>query len=111
MRPGPLPQDIDYLDHMRRGSEWLLRNIQLARGERQLIGRRARQSYGNSDLIWSWVVGGTNNPDGQAMRRQIAHAEASRIEHDRVEGLRVQRDPCPMCGVRGDLSCKHRRAG
>ena len=25
--------------------------------------------------------------------------------------LRVERDPCPYCGVRGDVSCKHRVAG
>lgn len=24
---------------------------------------------------------------------------------------RVDRDPCPMCGVRGDIGCKHRRVG
>lgn len=22
----------------------------------------------------------------------------------------VRRDPCPMCGVRGDVGCKHKRA-
>ena len=28
--------------------------------------------------------------------------------HD-VADLIVNRDPCPKCGVRGDLGCKHRR--
>ena len=31
-------------------------------------------------------------------------------EKDRIANARrVSRDPCPRCGVRGDIGCKHRR--
>lgn len=30
------------------------------------------------------------------------------IDHDTL--THVSRDPCPKCGVRGDIGCKHRRA-
>jgi hypothetical protein len=30
-------------------------------------------------------------------------------ERERIEGLRVNRDPCPLCAVRADIGCKHRR--
>lgn len=32
--------------------------------------------------------------------------KASRIDHDSL--VHVSRDPCPKCGVRGDIGCKHR---
>lgn len=29
---------------------------------------------------------------------------------DRDTLTHISRDPCPKCGVRGDIGCKHRRA-
>lgn len=34
--------------------------------------------------------------------------ERYRAKHDTL--TIVHRDPCPKCGVRGDIGCKHRRA-
>lgn len=34
--------------------------------------------------------------------------KAGKVNHDTL--TIVDRDPCPKCGVRGDIGCKHRRA-
>lgn len=42
-----------------------------------------------------------------------ADAEAVRLRAEKsifAETLRVERDPCPKCGVRRDAGCKHRKA-
>lgn len=37
----------------------------------------------------------------------FANVVARRIETDTL--THVDRDPCPMCGTRGDIGCKHKR--
>ncbi len=89
---------------MERGSSHLLRNIRLARGEVIVIGRKSRQSYGGSELIWinSWHNGSPVDRYPEA-RARLAEKEA------KAESQRVRRDPCPKCGTRGDLPCKHNK--
>lgn len=61
------------------------------------------------------------HPDGVKMPRPIAMRRASspirKQLRDRVTPAavalppRVERTPCPNCGVRGDIGCEHGRAG
>lgn len=32
------------------------------------------------------------------------------LPNDAIAARRVDRDPCPYCGVRADIGCKHRGA-
>lgn len=45
-------------------------------------------------------------------RRQPVHPQnVGTIPGDEIIARRVDRDPCPRCGTRGDLVCGHRRVG
>jgi len=37
------------------------------------------------------------------------HSVRSPINLDHETLVHVDRDPCPKCGIRGDLGCKHKR--
>ena len=47
------------------------------------------------------------NPDGHNARSAAATVAKIHHERDFVETLRVSRDACPRCGIRGDVGCKH----
>jgi hypothetical protein len=77
--------------HMSAGSETLLKAIQTGEGP--------------ETLLWG---GHTQIFENDCTR---AAAAVSRI-HERereVDALRVQRDPCRVCGVRADVGCRHQR--
>lgn len=58
---------------------------------------------GPDTFIWSGVE--------SRLRKMSPYAlDASRAYEEKVESLRVSRDPCAYCGSRGDAGCKHRRA-
>jgi len=62
------------------------------------------------DLIW-YTPPGNVNSRGIAFREDAARAQITASHRERIDARRVfGRDPCPMCGVRGELGCKHRRA-
>lgn len=68
------------------------------------------------------IAAGARAPDSRPVRRlkkkSFAHeewqpsasvGEILSPEFFYVPPSYVMRDPCPMCGVRGDIGCKHRR--
>lgn len=47
----------------------------------------------------------------EEIRRKAPNPQFHRVEGpaaDDVARLVVSRDPCPRCGVRGDVGCRHR---
>lgn len=70
---------------------------------RNRIAQEVHVSYATID---KWLIEvGLITDDGELVRRL---GGSTRGPHPAV---RVVRDPCPRCGVRGDLGCKHRPAG
>lgn len=43
-----------------------------------------------------------------ALNHRINVVKRGAADHDTL--THVSRDPCPKCGVRGDIGCKHKRA-
>lgn len=101
-------RDIAHQQEMEKGSSWLLRRMKIARGQVIVAGHIGKSSIGPNDLVWHNDTNVNKNPDSETSKMQIVRCEAFRREVDRVEALRVSRDPCPKCGTRGDLPCKHR---
>ena len=98
---------------MERGSDMLANALRLARGEYH--HRLLKKALPGDDLIWS-----SQNETYPVQRTHGHYSELAAREMERncaiiaerkahIESLRVSRDPCPMCGVRGDVGCKHRR--
>lgn len=42
-------------------------------------------------------------------RRDRSAREDYQPEHATAPADRIKRDPCPLCGVRGDIDCSHKR--
>lgn len=60
------------------------------------------------DLVW-YVPPGNVNTRGIAYAQDAERAAITSSHRQRVDALRVfGRDPCPKCGGRGELGCKHR---
>jgi hypothetical protein len=94
--------DLTHAKAMERGSAALLEALKKGRTVHdRLIGNGA-------------VRGGDRS--GQTSKRQTELAEeAERVgrrmaSKDRALDSVVTRDPCPRCGTRMDIGCKHRRA-
>lgn len=52
------------------------------------------------------------HPDGLPFRQRGQHDKRGAEDGGAGElPVRVDRDPCPACGVRGDIGCVHGRAG
>lgn len=60
------------------------------------------------DLVW-YVPPGNVNSRGIALAEDAERAAITASHRQQVDARRVfDRDPCPKCGVRGELGCKHR---
>lgn len=60
---------------------------------------------GPDKLVWREFSGAA-----KATSHRYPEAVTRAEERDaRAERLRVSRDPCPRCGTRGDVGCKHQR--
>lgn len=102
-----LVADEKHRAHMERGSKWLRTAIMRARYDRQT------PFVPPVDLLWTespppvnWVrQEGALNRQEQVYRVGLIEARERRADQ-----LRVSRDPCPMCAVRADIGCSHRRA-
>lgn len=42
-------------------------------------------------------------------RGQVRGAATANLTDSEIAGRRLDRDPCPRCGVRGDVGCNHSR--
>lgn len=88
--------DAAYARHMERGSATLLAAMQ---------GRKTSPR----DLHWHEKVNQGAWSQG-SMEREYTRAAILMAEKEAALSRVVYRDPCPLCGVRGDLGCNHRRA-
>lgn len=65
-------------------------------------------------LVWrdphlpkNWV----KNANSQVSIHNALRIKLGAERMERADSLRItNREPCPMCGVRGDIGCKHKRA-
>lgn len=65
----------------------------------------------NRPAIWRRLrAGGVLPPYRSDGPRKIKRRPLHELNEDRDSQPRVDRDPCPRCGVRGDIGCGHSRA-
>lgn len=106
--------DQEHKTAMERGSAFLLNAMKLERGE--FNARPVSKAFARKDFVWN-----ARHASNQfmSMGGEYAHQREQRTgrvlaalaEKDRIaEQRRVNRDPCPLCAVRADIGCKHRRA-
>lgn len=102
-----------HMTRMESGSDRLIHAIRVARGEVRHTREKKCFAVGD-DLMWTYDYAATP----RVIHGHYSEIAACEMEHNnavnaakraRVDGLRVARDPCPMCGVRGDIGCKHGR--
>lgn len=43
-------------------------------------------------------------------RGEIEHASTAKLSEGEIAARRVDRDPCPRCGIRADVGCAHIKA-
>ena len=101
--------DTKHRDDMAIASLTMLNAIEAARTGKAM----PKKSLPGEKLLWDDGSGGgtfVSSPFSRTTRRQISAVMKHLDEKDRVRSLTVKRDPCPMCGVRMDVGCKHRRA-
>ncbi len=83
--------------NIRAGSETLLKALQTGRGP--------------DSFTWSMLPGLQPQGDGchqlRTAERRLTLIEAKEAQ---AEARRVSREPCPWCGVRADIGCRHGRA-
>jgi hypothetical protein len=102
-----------HVTRMGTGSDRLLHAIRVARGEVNHTREKKCFAVGD-DLMWTYDYAGAPRvihgryaaEAAEWMQRSVTKHETKRAFADT---LRVSRDPCPMCGVRGDVGCKHKR--
>jgi len=106
--------DQEHATDMARGSAFLLNAMKLERGE--FYHRPVGKAFARTDFLWSKTGNPQNQWTGDGRYKAWKEAQQERVriateEKNRLaEANRVSRDPCPMCGVRGDIGCKHKRA-
>lgn len=92
------------IKHHREGSEQLRKAMFNLREGRPFNVRQT--------LIWSEPGGGKHWTQSEEMRpylvEQFARAAKMLAERDAAISRAVSRDPCPKCGVRGDIGCRHK---
>lgn len=94
---------------MEIASTQLLNAMKLERGVFDIVDKP--EAFATSSLKWSkrkfanqW--NGSNYMQDPRRSKAIARL----VERDRMANANyVSRDPCPRCGVRGDIGCKHSR--
>lgn len=92
-----LATDKAYLNAMERANDLFLSAL---RGE-------AKKGQPTN---WSGVTTSTWTPQASPRRAWAEYRADEHIaERARVDALRVSRDPCPLCAVRADVGCRHRR--
>lgn len=49
------------------------------------------------------------NPESMNTAFMVHRVSLIEMREAHADALRVARDPCPFCGIRTDIGCKHRR--
>ena len=93
-----LQTDVTYLNAMERANRAFLLSL---RGHK--VPAKDYRWAGMNTTTW------TPKEDTPVMRACAARVAEHVAEKARVDALRVERDPCVRCGVRGDVGCQHRR--
>ena len=104
--------DQEHDNAMRGASQFLLNGMRLERGDFNM--RPVSKAFAGSDLVWrnhfathnQWQTDATMSSENSKRQCRVlaAIAEKNRM----AESRRVSRDPCPKCGVRADVGCRHK---
>lgn len=106
-------QDHINLDDAYHAYQMELGSLALAERLRRERGHvyDARKVYLRGDgLLWRERVHSIPERTGTSRRHQEERALIHMQSRDEALALVVKRDPCPKCGTRMDVGCKHRRA-
>ena len=91
--------EIDFRIGMMAGSRLLREAIEWAERGKGVAPH-------SPDFIWNGKeISSVANPNSGSSKRQIEVCDRIRKLDAVADGLRVSRDPCPRCGIRGDISC------
>jgi hypothetical protein len=74
-----------------------------------VVGQLATWFDVQRPAIWKRLRRGGAVPAYKTLQVRQKRRTKSEVFQARAEAPRVDRDPCPRCGVRGDLPCKHNR--
>lgn len=103
--------DMLFRDRMERGSKALVRAMALERIGEDPAGL-PRKTRPGLDLIWPHEKGRCGwAPDPESATSRRGELTLARLiaRDRRADAQRTFRDPCPNCGVRADIGCRHRR--
>lgn len=88
-------RDIEHEEAMQRGCQMLLDAITKGiPAPSSLTWRAPQQAFKRDDTL---------------IETASARVDLIREREHFTDSLRVSRDACPYCGIRGDIGCKHRR--
>lgn len=99
--------DAYHAYQMELGSIALLERVRREHGH---IHDVRKASFRGEGLLWRDHAHSIPERTGTSRRHQEERAFAHMQERDAALARVVKRDPCPMCGTRSDIGCKHRRA-
>lgn len=100
MKPDAIRRVCDaYLEAVARGKNITTTIAWLSEAEG--VGRPA---------IWRRLRSGGALPPYSTRTNKTARRTRSEIVIEKLFAPRVDRDPCPRCGVRGDIDCGHSKA-
>lgn len=75
------------------------------------VGRLAKLEGVQRPAIWRRLRAGGALPQYRSSAKKYPYKPLSQYKtHVERKMERVDRDPCPRCGVRSDIGCKHQRA-
>ena len=93
----------DRVRTMWEGSDTLCRAIRKARrGEPVKVPSRLKWRMGDGGVLW------VSRPDSLTAIQGRIRTAALQAEREAALALVVTRDPCPKCGVRRDIGCRHK---
>ncbi len=98
--------DAQHAANMEIGSMALLERIKFARGE--TYDARKMHLRGK-DLVWPYDGRVWIEPHSERNAIQANRAATKMEARESALGRAIDRDPCPRCGIRADVGCKHRR--
>lgn len=89
----------EYLDLLRRGYE-----------KRDAVLFLAARHGVVTSAIYNRLRRADVLPPYNPRRQMVRHSSGDLVADGEIIARRVERDPCPRCGTRGDIRCGHRRA-
>lgn len=65
--------------------------------------------YGPHRFLWSSAGSAATWKPASSAAKMANSVNLIRKREEFAESLRVSREPCRVCGTRGDIGCKHKR--